>query len=58
MEELYKEACKKVEDIKAKIAASNDEIEIAGLNLELMGAESTMKMAADTIEFCKANNIA
>lgn len=48
--EMYIEACKEVDDIKAKIEACDDEIEIARLKLELHSAEFGKKMIAESLD--------
>lgn len=47
---MYIEACKEVDDIKAKIEASDDEIEIACLKLELHSAEFGKRMIAESLD--------
>lgn len=47
---MYIEACKEVDDIKEKLEASNDEIEIACLKLELHSAEFGKRMIAESLE--------
>lgn len=47
---MYIEACKEVDDIKAKLEASNDEIEIACLKLELHSAEFGKRMIAESLD--------
>lgn len=47
---MYIEACKEVDDIKAKIEASNDGIEIACLKLELHSAEFGKRMIAESLD--------
>ena len=48
--EMYIEACKKVDELKEKIATSSDEIEIACLGLELHSAEFSKRMIAESLE--------
>lgn len=47
---MYVEACKEVDDIKAKIGACDDEIEIACLKLELHSAEFGKRMIAESLD--------
>ena len=47
---MYIEACKEVDNIKAKIEACDDEIEIACLKLELHSAEFGKRMIAESLE--------
>ena len=47
---MYIEACKEVDDIKAKIDACDDEIEIACLKLELHSAEFGKRMIAESLD--------
>lgn len=47
---MYIEACNEVDDIKAKIEVSNDEIEIACLKLELHSAEFGKRMIAESLD--------
>lgn len=47
---MYIEACKEVDDIKEKLEASNDEIEIACLKLELHSAEFGKRMITESLE--------
>ena len=47
---MYIEACKEVDDIKAKLEESNDEIEIACLKLELHSAEFGKRMIAESLD--------
>lgn len=51
---MYIEACKEVDDIKAKLEASNDEIEIACLKLELHSAEFGKRMIAESLELMES----
>lgn len=51
---MYIEACKEVYELKAKIEASDDEIEIGCLSLELIGAESNKKMMAESLELMES----
>lgn len=51
---MYIEACKEVDDIKAKIEASNDEIEVACLKLELHSAEFGKRMIAESLELMES----
>jgi hypothetical protein len=47
---MYIEACKEVDELKAKIEASDDEIEIGCLSLELHSAEFSKRMIAESLE--------
>lgn len=47
---MYIEACKEVDDIKEKLEASNDEIEIDCLKLELHSAEFGKRMIAESLD--------
>lgn len=47
---MYIEACKEVDDIKAKIEASDFNFVIACLSLELHSAEFSKRMIAESLE--------
>lgn len=51
---MYIEACKEVDDLKAKIEASDDEIEIGCLGLELHSAEFSKRMIAESLELMES----
>lgn len=51
---MYIEACKEVDDIKAKIEACDDEIEVACLKLELHSAEFGKRMIAESLELMES----
>lgn len=51
---MYIEACKEVDELKVKIEASDDEIEIGCLSLELHSAEFSKRMIAESLELMES----